>query len=372
MVNRTAISLMVRTHDDCEEEGWTITYSSSCYETFYSSADALSDSASSHSSMTIHLPCTINGANLEMDVDVKYDGIDIDLEIQADIDECIAYVDALRVKGIDARVIVEVVDREETETEVNCYEILGDLVQRFHDHTEEIPVHRVQTIESVQRDQGYRIVATRQQSADMLERIRELERDNIILRDMIDVASQRVTRSQRKELRVQREIRQIWRFRFYDRMRIARLEAYARRHLGYLIVIMTMPNTRSGASRTREGINEQIDFRLAGAPTKPVPEKKSRQDSLERFYEEQIEEGNFESLDELPLDRVETHRRQNPEVSPRKGVIRFGKRGKLNPQYIGPFKILERIGPVVYKLELPEELSNVHSTFHVSNLKEMP
>ncbi|GJV65521.1 putative reverse transcriptase domain-containing protein [Tanacetum coccineum] len=58
------------------------------------------------------------------------------------------------------------------------------------------------------------------------------------------------------------------------------------------------------------------------------------------------------------------------QVSPRKGVIRFGKRGKLNPQYIGPFKILERISPVAYKLELPEELSNIHNTLYVSNLKK--
>ncbi|GJT83615.1 putative reverse transcriptase domain-containing protein [Tanacetum coccineum] len=58
------------------------------------------------------------------------------------------------------------------------------------------------------------------------------------------------------------------------------------------------------------------------------------------------------------------------KVSPCKGIIRFRKRGKLNPQYIGPFKILERIGLVAYKLELPEELSNVHSTFHVSNIKK--
>ncbi|GJU64284.1 putative reverse transcriptase domain-containing protein [Tanacetum coccineum] len=58
------------------------------------------------------------------------------------------------------------------------------------------------------------------------------------------------------------------------------------------------------------------------------------------------------------------------KLSPRKCVIPFGKRGKLNPRYIRPFRILERIGPVAYKLELPEELSNVHSTFHVSNLKK--
>ncbi|GJS21252.1 hypothetical protein Tco_0449884 [Tanacetum coccineum] len=58
------------------------------------------------------------------------------------------------------------------------------------------------------------------------------------------------------------------------------------------------------------------------------------------------------------------------KLSPRKCVIRFEKRGKLNLRYIGPFKILKRVGPVAYTLELPEELSSVHNTFHVSNLKK--
>ncbi|GJX24634.1 putative reverse transcriptase domain-containing protein [Tanacetum coccineum] len=58
------------------------------------------------------------------------------------------------------------------------------------------------------------------------------------------------------------------------------------------------------------------------------------------------------------------------KVAPWKGVMRFGKRGKLNPRYIGPFRIIERIGPVAYRLELPQELSCVHNVFHVCNLKK--
>nr|GEY65824.1 hypothetical protein [Tanacetum cinerariifolium] len=119
--------------------------------------------------------------DLEMDVNiVRRDGIEIDPEIQAGIDECIAYVNALRDRGIDARVVVETVDRDEIETDARgpvkfrvdrvthpvttddipepaqeegavevTYKTLGDLVQRFHDHTVEIPVHLVQDIEGV-------------------------------------------------------------------------------------------------------------------------------------------------------------------------------------------------------------------------------
>ncbi|GJR86573.1 putative reverse transcriptase domain-containing protein [Tanacetum coccineum] len=68
--------------------------------------------------------------------------------------------------------------------------------------------------------------------------------------------------------------------------------------------------------------------------------------------------------DHDPRDRVML------KVSPWKGVVRFGKQGKLNPRYVGPFKVLEKVGSISYKLELPQELSRVHNTFHVSNLKK--
>ena len=58
------------------------------------------------------------------------------------------------------------------------------------------------------------------------------------------------------------------------------------------------------------------------------------------------------------------------KVSPTKGVIRFGVRGKLNPRYIGPFEVLERIGPVAYRIALPPSLAGVHNVFHVSQLRK--
>jgi hypothetical protein len=57
-------------------------------------------------------------------------------------------------------------------------------------------------------------------------------------------------------------------------------------------------------------------------------------------------------------------------VAPMKGVTRFGKKGKLNPRYIGPFEILERVGPVAYRLALPSGLANIHDVFHVSMMRK--
>ena len=55
---------------------------------------------------------------------------------------------------------------------------------------------------------------------------------------------------------------------------------------------------------------------------------------------------------------------------PKRGVVRFGKRGKLSPRFIGPFEILERVGTVAYRLALPPSMSSVHKVFHVSMLRK--
>ncbi|GJV62311.1 putative reverse transcriptase domain-containing protein [Tanacetum coccineum] len=75
-------------------------------------------------------------------------------------------------------------------------------------------------------------------------------------------------------------------------------------------------------------------------------------------------------IGESKLIGLELVQETTDKVLPWKGVIWFGKKGKLAPRYVGPFEILERISLVAYRLRLPEELSSVHDTFHVSNLKK--
>ncbi|GKE55943.1 hypothetical protein Tco_1495128, partial [Tanacetum coccineum] len=120
---------------------------------------------------------------------------DIDPKIQVEIDECIAYADTLRAKGIVVRVVVETVPREEVETGARgVVEVRDDRATHLvvPDDIPELAQEEVQAIESIQRDQGHRIVATSQQGTMISERISELERDNTRLRGMLDAASQRV------------------------------------------------------------------------------------------------------------------------------------------------------------------------------------
>ncbi|GJU75751.1 putative reverse transcriptase domain-containing protein [Tanacetum coccineum] len=98
--------------------------------------------------------------------------------------------------------------------------------------------------------------------------------------------------------------------------------------------------------------------------------------SYNNSYHASIKEAPFEALygrkcrsPRKPME-FQVRDRVMLKVSPWKGVVHFGKRGKLNPRYVGPFKVLEKVGSVAYKLELPQELSRVHNTFHVSNLKK--
>ncbi|GKA54783.1 putative reverse transcriptase domain-containing protein [Tanacetum coccineum] len=89
----------------------------------------------------------------------------------------------------------------------------------------------------------------------------------------------------------------------------------------------------------------------------------------QRIQATQDRQKSYVDLKQKPME-FEVGDRVMLKVSPWKGVVRFGKQGKLNPRYIGPFKVLARVGDVAYRLELPQELSRVHHTFHVSNLKK--
>ena len=86
---------------------------------------------------------------------------------------------------------------------------------------------------------------------------------------------------------------------------------------------------------------------------------KSAQDRQKSYADKRRKDLEFEVEDRVFL-----------KLSPWKGVVCFGKRGKLSPRYIGPFEIVERIGLVAYRLDLPEELSRVHNVFHISMLRK--
>ncbi|GKE01803.1 putative reverse transcriptase domain-containing protein, partial [Tanacetum coccineum] len=91
--------------------------------------------------------------------------------------------------------------------------------------------------------------------------------------------------------------------------------------------------------------------------------------SYNNSYHTSIKAAPLEALNHKPME-FQVGDMVMLKVSPWKRVIRFGKQGKLYPHYIGPFKVLAKVGTVGYRLKLPDQLSHVHSTFHVSNLKK--
>ncbi|GJZ82761.1 hypothetical protein Tco_0647934 [Tanacetum coccineum] len=134
-----------------------------------------------------------------------YTKLDIDSDIQVDINECIVYADVIKARGMDERDVDDSAAEEEVESRERhadgdvevTYETLGGLVQRFYDHAVEIPIHRIQVIESEHRLQGHRITGVDLEVTTITERIDTLERDNTRLRGMLDVESQRVDQLQR-------------------------------------------------------------------------------------------------------------------------------------------------------------------------------
>ncbi|KAL5547651.1 hypothetical protein UlMin_002882 [Ulmus minor] len=115
------------------------------------------------------------------------------------------------------------------------------------------------------------------------------------------------------------------------------------------------PQTDGQTERTIQTLEDMLRaciLEFKGAWSKYLPRQKSYADKRRRPLEFQVGDAVF------------------LKVAPMKGVMRFGKKGKLSPRYIGPFKILERIGKVAYRLALPPNLSSVHNVFHVSMLKK--
>nr|GEV34513.1 reverse transcriptase domain-containing protein [Tanacetum cinerariifolium] len=222
--------------------------------------------------------------------------------------------DALKDRGIDARVVVKAVDRHKIEIGVRgpvevrvemithpampedilkpaqegavevTYETLGDLVQRFHDHTQAIPVHHIQVIEGVQKEQGHRIVRVESSITTLTERVAELERDNRRLRGTVSVESQRVDRLQRG------------------------IDLTSPRNLieCYVVTLSKMTNTRSGASMTHEEVEELVARRVA-----EEMEAREAARNLETLnkngdeHEVRMEEIGMKETEEMEMERME-------------------------------------------------------------------
>ncbi|KAK6124790.1 hypothetical protein DH2020_041480 [Rehmannia glutinosa] len=111
--------------------------------------------------------------------------------------------------------------------------------------------------------------------------------------------------------------------------------------------------------RERKIFGPEIIEKTVGVIAKIRDRIKVAQDRQKSYADRRRKDLQFEVLDKVFL-----------KVAPLKGMVRFGKKGKLRPRYIGPFEILDRIGDVAYRLALPPELAAVHNVFHISMLRK--
>nr|GEY32403.1 putative reverse transcriptase domain-containing protein [Tanacetum cinerariifolium] len=170
----------------------------------------------------------------------------------------------------------------------------------------------------------------------------------------------------------------------------SRLDEYKEREVKYIEKIRTLEYYDKGKIECNESLrkeleslkqeNEVVDRKLAGLLTA----LKDLDNLIENQRSDKSKEGLGYTAVPPPVAQLYLSPKKDLswtglpkcaddtvmlKVSPWRGVIRFRKRGKLSPRFIGPFKVIERIGPVAYTLELPDKLRRIHDTFHVSNLK---
>ncbi|GJS46552.1 putative reverse transcriptase domain-containing protein [Tanacetum coccineum] len=115
--------------------------------------------------------------------------------------------------------------------------------------------------------------------------------------------------------------------------------------------------------------NNSYHTNIKAAPFEALYGRKCRSPIKQWMQVARDRQKSYANLKHKPID-FQVGDKVMLKVSPWKGVVYFGKRGKLNPRYVGPFKVLEKVGFVSYKLELPQEMSRVNNAFHVSNLKK--
>ncbi|GKE08641.1 hypothetical protein Tco_1412192 [Tanacetum coccineum] len=141
-------------------------------------------------------------------------------------------------------------------------------------------------------------------------------------------------------------------------------EVVTRHGIPVLIICDREPRFASNFCRLlQKALGTNLDMKIVQETTEKIIQIKQRiqaaHDRQKSYANLKCKPMEFQVRDKVML-----------KVLPWKVVVRFGKWGKLNPRYVGPFKVLENVRSVAYKLELPEELSRVHNTFHVSNLKK--